>query len=445
MAQKSACDTEPMNDSGARDPAFWQLAHLSNRQLLDGLGARLRSSREALAELVAHLGEVEERRLHLHAGCGSMFDYCVKRLGLSEDEACRRIDAARLARRFPAIFPLLASGKLSMTVAALLKPHLDETNAPRLLAAVSGCSTAQAREVLVSFFPRPDVPTRLRKLPERHPAPAPSVLIPAPVAHQVPAVEGSATPSQPPGALAAAASIADQPPTVPARIESLAAHPAPSPPTRGGVSAPARIEPLAPARYKLQLTASADLKAKLELARDLLWHAVPSGDYGAIIERALDLLIVDVRKRRFGVGARARKSAPAVTRAAASDTAGAPGTDATAPGTDAAAAGAAPFGRYVPRAVRRSVAERDGQCCSWMGGDGRRCGERAWLEYDHRDPHGKGEGSGPENMRLYCRAHNRLAAELEYGKDEIARAIRNGRRRSGFDGEGGRRSETSPA
>jgi hypothetical protein len=73
---------------------FWQLAALSDRELVNGLHRRVGSSRQLLAELVAHLGEVEARRLHLAAAFSSMFDYCVRRLGLSEDEACRRIEVA---------------------------------------------------------------------------------------------------------------------------------------------------------------------------------------------------------------------------------------------------------------------------------------------------------------------------------------------------------------
>src|SRR6187399_2430412 len=117
----------------ALDAPFWVLDHLSNRQLLDSLGAALRTQRQALAELIEHLGEVEERRLHLEAACGSMFEYCVSRLGMSEDEACRRIDLARLARRFPALFPLLAAGDISLSVALVLEPVLTPENHPELL------------------------------------------------------------------------------------------------------------------------------------------------------------------------------------------------------------------------------------------------------------------------------------------------------------------------
>src|SRR5262245_49291331 len=94
---------------------------LSDDALLDGLGGLLRSGRRWSAQVVAHLGEVEERRLHLIAGHGSLFAYCLH-LGMSEDEAYRRIEVARLVRRFPGVLERLAGGRISLSVAALLKP-----------------------------------------------------------------------------------------------------------------------------------------------------------------------------------------------------------------------------------------------------------------------------------------------------------------------------------
>ena len=55
--------------------------------------------RKLTAKLVAYLAEIEERRLHLVAGYSSRFDFCTRALGLSENEAFRRIAAARLGRR----------------------------------------------------------------------------------------------------------------------------------------------------------------------------------------------------------------------------------------------------------------------------------------------------------------------------------------------------------
>jgi 5-methylcytosine-specific restriction endonuclease McrA len=65
------------------------------------------------AEFVSHLGEVEARRLHLEQGCSSMFDYCVKVLGLSEGVAYKRIGVARAARKFPEV-GLALSGRHSL-------------------------------------------------------------------------------------------------------------------------------------------------------------------------------------------------------------------------------------------------------------------------------------------------------------------------------------------
>src|SRR5262245_46177406 len=98
-----------------------EVAHvqtLSDEALLASLSGTLGSSRRLTALVIVHLGEVEERRLHWVAGYSSMFMYCTGRLGMSEDEACRRIDVARLARRFPILFERLANGSLSLSVAA---------------------------------------------------------------------------------------------------------------------------------------------------------------------------------------------------------------------------------------------------------------------------------------------------------------------------------------
>jgi len=47
---------------------FWKLEDLSDRALLGSSSDLVGSGRRTLAALVAHLGEVEERRLHLATG-----------------------------------------------------------------------------------------------------------------------------------------------------------------------------------------------------------------------------------------------------------------------------------------------------------------------------------------------------------------------------------------
>ena len=73
----------------------YSLSHLGDRTLLHDLATLVARERTTTAQLLAHLAEVDARRLHLPAGFPSMFLYCVHELGLSEDGAFKRIRAAR--------------------------------------------------------------------------------------------------------------------------------------------------------------------------------------------------------------------------------------------------------------------------------------------------------------------------------------------------------------
>jgi hypothetical protein len=86
------------------------LSHLSNGTLLRDLQALVTRDRAITAALLAHLAEADARKLYLPAGCASMFAYCVQELRLSEDAAYKRIQAARAARQFPALFIAVAEG-----------------------------------------------------------------------------------------------------------------------------------------------------------------------------------------------------------------------------------------------------------------------------------------------------------------------------------------------
>ena len=45
------------------------------------------------------LAEIESRNFHLEAAYASLYDYCVRRAGMSEATASRKSNAARLVRR----------------------------------------------------------------------------------------------------------------------------------------------------------------------------------------------------------------------------------------------------------------------------------------------------------------------------------------------------------
>jgi hypothetical protein len=125
------------------------------------------------------------------------------------------------------------------------------------------------------------------------------------------------------------------------------------------------VEPLSPARYRVQFTASAELRDKLERLRALMRSSVPDGRVVAA------------------------DGGPAATR-------------------------------HVPAAVRRAVYERDGGRCRFVDERGRRCTAREGLEFHHRHPFGYGGGHAADGLSLLCHTHNRLLAEVDYGRAAMA-------------------------
>lgn len=324
-------------------------SHLSDDDLVAQLKSLARSEREATARLIAHLAELDARQLYLAAGFSCLFTYCCEVLRLSEPAAYNRIEVARAVRKFPVILPMLGEGSLSLATVRLLASHLTAENEKRLLAAAAGKSKRQVEEMLVRFFQKPDVPSSVRKLP------APKTL---PVPAHAPA-------EAPMGALALGA----------------ASPTASTPPARRPVTSP-----LAPDRYEIRFTASAQTRDKLRQAQDLLRHAVPSGDVAEIFDRALTVLLEDLARKKFAATKR-----PQVGR------------------------GTKPGARHIAAKVRRAVWIRDRGACAFVSRGGRRCNERAFVEFHHVEPYGVGGQATVGNIQLRCRAHNAFEGVLFYG------------------------------
>ena len=85
------------------------LKSLRDEDLLRQLSQLVERSRGVEADVVAHIGEVERRRLYAHEACSSMFEYCRRVLGLRENEAYLRITVARAARENPSCWTCSAT------------------------------------------------------------------------------------------------------------------------------------------------------------------------------------------------------------------------------------------------------------------------------------------------------------------------------------------------
>jgi len=325
---------------------------LSDHDLLARIGVLAGKEREATVELVAHLAELDTRpALFVAQGHGSLFTYCTEVLRLSEDATCNRIQAARACRDFPVILDLLASGAMSLTSVRILRPHLTPENHEAVLARAGGRSRREIEALVAELAPRPDVPSSIRKLPTATPAPT---LMPA------------ATPL----------AISSPPPLLTTRRPI--------------------IETTSPERYRVQFTIGKESHDKLRRLQALLRREIPDGDPGAIVDRALSLLLEKVEKTKLGAAAKPR---PRPIR----------------PGADRQLRTPILPSRDVPRSVQRAVSQRDGGQCGFVSKDGHRCTERAFLEFHHIRPYARGGLATVENISLRCRRHNQYEADLVFG------------------------------
>lgn len=356
----------------------------------------------------------------------------------------------------------------------LVKPHLTDANHRDWLSLVCGMSKRQVERIIAARCPRPDVPTSVRKIPDRAPVETKD----------------------------------NQPPLLSPPNSAASLEPRRTP----GLAQPslrrARIEPLSGSTYRVTFTATERLKAKLDRASELLSHSVQPGDLPTILERALDRLIELEERRRYGAarrcdashqpelspGARVQEaptaqlpsrpvrhhsvlsneavkaeldpdptSAPpprgdlSSTEIDLSQLRGAPSSTGTAreiasirvcepplprstfrhrpPNATVTSieypdvARGANRRRRVPASVRRAVFERDHGQCAFVDAEGRRCTERHFLEFDHVDALAVGGDSSVENVRLLCKWHNRLEAERLFGRPWVRRAIAHAKSR----------------
>ena len=228
--------------------------NVADEVLLRNCAHRHRYDRSNIAELLADIAEIEVRHLHLKAGYKSLHAFCMGEYSLSDDEALLRINVARTAREFPAIFHAIAEGTLSMTTVLMLKHLPTHATATELLAAAAGKSKSEIRQLMADRQPRLDVPASVRALP---------------VPRDVSESSGFVVPER-----------QDTPRS--------------------------KIEPLAPQKFRAEFTMTQEMHDDLRYAQALASHAVPSGDIAAVFHRALKAYIAQMEKRKFAATSKPR-------------------------------------------------------------------------------------------------------------------------------------------
>jgi len=256
--------------------SHYDLEHLADDSVDDGLHFHARHDRENTAFLLAFIAESDRRRRYAQFGYNSMHSYCMKVLGLSGDAASKRIQVARKARFLPAIFAATADGRVHLSGMNLLVPFLDEENVGELIEAASHRTCREIELLLAERFPKADVEEAITE-------------------------------------------------------QDL--HATPHIRSRSGV------KPIAPGRYVVQFTIGEADHERLQYALQLMSHRNPKGNLSFLNLTALEMLIEQLEKEKFG------------------------STDSPR-GIEAASTG-----RHIPASVCRAVWERDGGRCTWVSPD----------------------------------------------------------------------------
>jgi 5-methylcytosine-specific restriction endonuclease McrA len=178
-----------------------------------------------------------------------MFEFCTRTLSMSRGSAQRYTTAARLAVKFPQLVARVESGELHMATLVILRHHLTAENIDQLLELARGKPRYEVEELVAAVAPRPDVPSRMRKI---------------------------ATPRT--------ANSIDR--------------------------AQNRMGPLGDERFHVQFTADRELRDDINHVRDLMRHSNPDGDLEKVFKFCVRAGLERLQSRRLGVS-RTRPSHPA--------------------------------------------------------------------------------------------------------------------------------------
>jgi hypothetical protein len=220
------------------------LKTISDDKLLRGLFEVLKQTRHDEADFVAHIAEVDARKLYARQAAPSMFARCTEVLHLSEAE-------------------------------------VTEKNRDVLLKRAVHKSKRQIEQLLAELAPRPASPTTMRKLPIGRSSHATGGLVP----HSELRPAGVVAPGS--GTNGAVHSDAEL------RPAGVVTRLIPEP------KATRTPKAVAPARFRLQFDLDAEFRDDLERLQALVRTSVPDGDLGKVIRLAVTRELARLEARRF--------------------------------------------------------------------------------------------------------------------------------------------------
>jgi len=150
------------------------LNHITDKNLIEMAESNRSLERIATTESLHYLREIDTRRLFSTLGYPSIFEFAVKHLKHSEDEACRRISAMRLLREIPELETKINSGELTMTNLnqaqtlfrrkAKQDQKLTKQEKIDFISQIEGKSKRETEKIISEVSPEVYVPDRVRAI-----------------------------------------------------------------------------------------------------------------------------------------------------------------------------------------------------------------------------------------------------------------------------------------
>ena len=413
---------------------------LSDADLTTTLKKAIAAERRNIAASIACLIEITARDLHTRMGATSLFVYLTRELKMSESSASKRCAAIRAVRDFPEILPLIQSGGLHLSNISLIARHLTGENAVRLIGLAQTETQRGLEKALAVEFPmaakrdvlRPVVCTSQRstfalrvgdttRFDNRSEDRRDTDENSSDQASE--SFDGGAGESDLGSfALEGAVPQAALGVRVHATLDAEAAD---------------ALEFLAgemPGKSASEILSLAvcELRRRRDAARRIPMNLKKVAKYKKPDFETSDREVLARKKKLFEKNTDAKI---ALIKLGAKKR------------VDEKCAEPSKASRYIPAALRRAVAQRDGYRCSYVplvtsidGVDGvefndanvngagkmangnseaKRCEAIHRLEFDHVTPRAYGGQNTVDNLRLLCRAHNNLAAKDVMGKQFI--------------------------
>ena len=149
---------------------------LRDNDLITATKTLVAEERMKTIEIIEHLQEIYDRRLHLKRGYSSLHEFLVKELHYSDGAAHRRISAMRLVNDVPEAKQSIADGKLSLTTASQVQSFFQTEKKRQktykaaekleLISDLAGASRNECERKLAQVSPLYAAKERMLTIPE---------------------------------------------------------------------------------------------------------------------------------------------------------------------------------------------------------------------------------------------------------------------------------------